>query len=120
MPGRHKEKSPWSDEESSGRRRIMATVPKGPTTARRGALGFGAAAVCLGMSGLGFAFLAPLGLLMSAAGLLCGIIGWILAWPSRTAGFWWSFWGTLLSLVAVLTNVGLLNYGTFENWWVGG
>ena len=97
----------------------MTTVPRGPTTANRRGLGFGAAAVCLGFSGLALAFLAPLGALLSAAALVCGIIGWILAWPMRQAGFWWSFWGTLLSIVAIVTNLALLNYGTFENWWLG-
>lgn len=97
----------------------MATFPRGPTTANLTALGLGTAAVCLGMSGLGFAFLAPLGMLLSAAGLICGLIGWIMAWPVPQGSFWWSIGGTLLSLVAVTANLALLNYGTFENWWVG-
>jgi hypothetical protein len=99
----------------------MATVPPGPaTTNRRASLGFGAAAVTLGFFGLAFAFLAPLGLCLSAAALICGIIGWFLARPGHSAGFWWSLWGTLLSLIAVGLNVALLNYGTFENWLLGG
>jgi hypothetical protein len=53
----------------------MATVPGGPTTVNRASLGFGAAAVCLGFIGLGFLFLAPLGVLLSVPGLICGIIG---------------------------------------------
>jgi hypothetical protein len=99
----------------------MATVPGGPvTTNRRGSLGFGAAAVTLGFMGLGFTFLAPLGVLLSAAGLICGIVGWVLARPGRSAGFWWSLWGTLLSLTAVGANLWLLNYGTLKNWLLGG
>lgn len=97
----------------------MATIPRGPETANRPSLGFGAAAVCLAISGLGFAFLAPLGVLLGAAGLICGIVGWIRARPGRLAGYWWSVWGTILSLLAVGTNLGILNYGTFENWWIG-
>ncbi len=99
----------------------MATVPGGPaTTNRRASLGFGAAAVSLGFIGLAFAFLAPLGLSLAAAGLICGIIGWLLARPVRSAGFWWSFWGMVLSLVAIIMNVGLLGYGTIVNWLMGG
>ena len=97
----------------------MATVPRGPTSVNRVSLGFGAAAVCLGFIGMALAFLAPFGVLLSAAGLICGIIGSVLGRQEHTAGFWWSFWGTLLSLIAVGTNLGLLNYGTFENWWLG-
>lgn len=99
----------------------MATFPRSPgTTTRQGPLGFGAAAVTLGFIGIGFAFLAPFGLLLSAAGFICGIIGWMRARPGRSPGFWWSLWGTLLSLIAVATNLFLLNYGTFKNWWLGG
>lgn len=99
----------------------MATFPGGPATAtRRGPLGFGAAAVTLGFIGLGFAFLAPFGVLLSAAGLICGIVGWLMARPGRSPGFWWSVWGTLLSLAAVAANVAILNYGTVESWLLGG
>jgi hypothetical protein len=99
----------------------MATVPGGRAAAnRRGSLGFGAAAVALGFIGLMFAFLAPLGALLSGAGLICGIIGWLLARPEHHVGYWWSFWGTLLSLVATGANLAILNYGTFESWWLGG
>ncbi len=97
----------------------MATVPTGPTKADRTSVGFGAAAVCLGMTGLGFAILAPLGALLSGAGFICGIIGWLRARPKRFAGYWWSVWGTFLSFVALAANLGVLKYGTFENWWVG-
>ena len=97
----------------------MAMVPRDQTTGDRVPIGFGAAAVCLGTSGLVFAFLAPLGAMLSAAGLICGIIGWARARRELHAGYWWSFWGALLSLVALGTNLGLLNYGAFENWWVG-
>jgi len=98
----------------------MATVPGGSaTTNRRGSLGFGAAAVTLGFIGLGFSFLAPFGLILSAAGLICGIIGWLLARSSRVPGFWWSLWGTLLSLAAVGLNVGLVNYGRVIDWLMG-
>ncbi|HZV04692.1 MAG TPA: hypothetical protein VE999_06375 [Gemmataceae bacterium] len=97
----------------------MATVPGGPTTVNRTSLGFGAAAVCLGFIGLGFVFLAPFGVLLSVPGLICGIIGWVLARPGHKSDFWWSLWGTLLSLLAVAANLGILNYGTFENWWLG-
>lgn len=87
----------------------MATAPRGPaTTNRRGALGFGAAAVTLGFFGLGFTFLAPLGVLLSVAGLICGIIGWVMARPGRAPGFWWSLWGTFLSLAAVALGVAML------------
>jgi hypothetical protein len=99
----------------------MATVPGGPgTTSQRASLGFGAAAVTLGFIGLGFTLLAPLGALLSAAGLICGIVGWVMARPGRSAGFWWSFWGALLSLVAVGANLWLLNYGTIKTWLLGG
>lgn len=99
----------------------MASFPGGPATAkRRGPLGFGAAAVTLGCIGLGFAFLAPFGVLLSAAGLICGIVGWLLARRRNTPGYWWSVWGTFLSLLAVGTNVLILNYGTIQNWSLGG
>jgi hypothetical protein len=98
----------------------MATVPGGPATTNRRALGFGAAAVTLGFGGLAFLFLAPLGALLSASGLICGIIGWLLARPGRPPGFWWSVWGTLLAACALGANVWILNYGTFKFWLFGG
>jgi len=99
----------------------MATVPGGPApTKQRGSLGFGAAAVTLGFIGLGFSFLAPFGLFLSSEALICGVIGWLLAPPGRSSGFWWSLWGTLLSLIAVALNAALLAYGTFKNWLLGG
>jgi hypothetical protein len=105
--------------ECSQRRRIMAIVPGGPATNRR-SLGFGAAAVTLGFGGFVFFFLAPLGVLLSAAGLICGIIGWLLARPDGQPGARWSLWGTLLSLLALGANVWLLNYGTIKYWLFGG
>lgn len=99
----------------------MATVPGGPATRnRRNALGLGAAALTLGFLGLGFAFLAPLGASLSVAGLICGIIGWVMARPGRSPEFWWSLSGTLFSLAAVALNVALLNYGSIVDWLLGG
>lgn len=96
----------------------MATAPKNSATTAPTYLGLGAASVCLGMSGLAFAFLAPLGALLSVSGLICGILGWLWARPERRPGYWWSVWGTILSFVAVAANLGLINYSVFENWWV--
>lgn len=99
----------------------MATFPGGPAMAkRRGPLGLGAAAVTLGFIGLAFTFLAPLGALLSAAGLICGIAGWLMARSGRSPGFWWSVWGTLLSLLAIAANLAISNYGTIESWLMGG
>lgn len=98
----------------------MATFPGGPAMAkRRGPLGLGAAAVALGFIGLGFSFLAPFGALLSAPGLICGILGWLMARPDRSPGFWWSVWGTLLSLIAIAANLAIGNYGTIESWLLG-
>jgi len=98
----------------------MATFPRDPATMNRRALGFGVAAICMGFGGLAFVFLAPLGALLSAAGLICGIIGWAVARSQRQPGFWWSVWGTLLSLGALGANVCILHYGTLKFWLLGG
>ena len=92
----------------------MATAPRGPATTSRRGLGFGAAAVCMGVGGLAFLVLAPLGALLSLSGLICGIIGWMLTRSQRQPGFWWSLWGTLLSIGALGANVWILHYGTVK------
>lgn len=92
----------------------MVATPGGSATTSRRGLGFGAAAVCMGGGGLAFLILAPIGALLSISGLICGIIGWVLAHSSRQSGFWWSLWGTLLSLCALGANVWILHYGTLK------
>jgi hypothetical protein len=98
----------------------MATFPRDPATMNRRALGFGVAAVCMGFGGLAFLFLAPLGALLSAVGLICGIIGWLQAPARRQIGFSWSLWGTFLSFRALSANVWILHYGTIKFWLFGG
>jgi hypothetical protein len=97
----------------------MATFPTSTPPATRRYLGLGAASVCLGVGGLAFAFLAPLGALLAACGLLCGIVGLILTAPARRSGFWWSLWGTLLSTVALIADLGLTEFGRFQHWFSG-
>ena len=77
-------------------------------------VGLGATSVTLGFLGLAFAFLAPLGAMVSAAGLLCGIVGCLLARSNRSAGFWWSLGGTALSLVAVITDISLTDFSVLR------
>lgn len=98
----------------------MATAPRGPATANRRGLGFGAAAVCMGFGGLAFLFMAPLGALLSAVGVVCGLIGWVMTQSQRLPGLRWSLWGTLLSLAALGANVCILHYGTIKFWLFGG
>jgi hypothetical protein len=104
----------------------MASFPSSTPPATRRYLGLGAASVCLGVGGLAFAFLAPFGALLAACGLICGIIGLILAAPGRRGGFWWSLWGTVLSGGALLLDIGLTDFGTIHHWfsgmsfWIGG
>lgn len=62
----------------------------------------------LGFFGFVFLFVAPLGTVISAAGLLAGILGWVLARPGRRPGFRWAIGGTLLSLAALVLNVAIL------------
>ncbi len=97
----------------------MATsrVPA-PASARR-YLGIGAASVCLGVGGLAFAFMAPFGVLLAVAGLVCGLLGLVLAWPGRQSGFGWSIGGTLLSLCALVGNLGVTNYAAIRQWLSG-
>jgi hypothetical protein len=98
----------------------MATFPSSTPPANRTALGFGAAAVTFGFGGMAFLFLAPMGMLLSAAGLICGIVGWLMARANGNANVRWSLWGTLLSLLALGANVWILNYGTIKFWLFGG
>jgi hypothetical protein len=66
------------------------------------------ASVGLGFFGFLFLFVPPLGTVISAAGFLAGIIGGVLSRPGRSPGFRWAMGGTLLSLVALILNVGIL------------
>lgn len=87
----------------------MATFQHNPPPgAARQYRGIGVASVALGFLGLFFMFVAPLGAVLSAAGLLAGIIGWALARPERRPGLRWAMWGTLLSLLALILNVAIL------------
>ena len=93
----------------------MATFQRSPMgQSTRRSVGWGATSVALGFLGLAFAFLAPLGAMVSAAGLLCGIVGCLLARSNRSTGFWWSLGGTALSLVAVLTGISLTDFSTLR------
>jgi hypothetical protein len=85
----------------------MATYPHNTTPARN-YRGVGVASVALGFFGLVFMFVAPLGAVLSTAGLLAGVVGWVLARPERRPGLRWAMWGTLLSLVALVLNLAIL------------
>jgi hypothetical protein len=85
----------------------MATFQQNPPTARQ-YRGVGVASVGLGFFGLVFLFVPPLGAVLSAAGLLAGVVGCVLAGPGRRPGLRWAVWGTLLCLVALVLNVAIL------------
>jgi hypothetical protein len=95
----------------------MAAHPRGatPVSGRR-YLGIGGASVALGFLGLGLMILGPFGALVSACGLVTGIVGVVLAWRERGAGFWWSLGGTALSLLALVGNLGVLKYEDIARW----
>jgi hypothetical protein len=77
-------------------------------------MGLGVASVTLGFLGMMFVFLAPLGAMVSAAGLLCGIAGCFLAGSRRASGFWWSLGGTLLSLAALIVDLSLTDFSVLR------
>ena len=97
----------------------MATFPSSTPPTTRRYLRLGAASVCLGVGGLAFAFMAPFGVLLAAGGLVCGLVGLVLAAPGRHRGFWWSVWGTILSAGALVVDVGLTDFGTIRRWFAG-
>jgi hypothetical protein len=52
--------------------------------------------------------------MVSTAGLLCGIVGCLLARTNRSAGFWWSLGGTALSLAAVIADMSLTDFSVLR------
>jgi len=91
---------------------IMATVNQVPPSQLRGA---GMSALALGFLGLLFCWLAPLGVLLSLAGVLVGIVTWMMV-PGRTAsGYRFAVSGTALSALSL--GLGLfLTYGRIMDW----
>jgi len=72
--------------------------------------GLSISAVTLGFLGLAFCWLPPLGIVLSAAGVLAGLVGCIVA-TRRRHSFQWSLGGLLLSVIALGLNFYLLPEG---------
>jgi len=88
----------------------MATHPQTqPSAPVRHYTGLGASSLALGLCGLAFCWLMPLGAIFSAAGLFSGMLGWFLAMPARGRGFRLAVWGTLLCAFALVLDLMLGN-----------
>lgn len=90
---------------------------KGPDTrlTRANVRGLGMTALAFGFLGLALFWFIPLGILISAAGLLLGIIGWLLAPGRPEPALRWVHLGTALSALAFI--VGLIVYlGGLGRW----
>ncbi len=71
---------------------------------------------CLGITSLVFFFIAPLGAVISAGGVVAGVLGWLLPGMRTRPGLGLAVAGTLLSVVALAFDVFLLEGGITHVW----
>jgi Na+/H+ antiporter NhaD/arsenite permease-like protein len=69
-----------------------------------GLRGLGMASLALGFLGLAFVWLVPFGGVLSLAGLLLGLIGWVLSRAGSDSRRW-SIAGAALSVVALILDI---------------
>jgi hypothetical protein len=87
---------------------IVATNPIGPAGARQPGLGLGASALALGLLGLAFCWLVPVGIILSVAGTMSGLVGWGLARPRPGRAAALAALGAALSVLALVLGLALL------------
>ncbi len=78
--------------------------------------GLGITSLVLGFIGLVFFFIAPLGAVISAGGVVAGVLGWLLPGMRTRPGLGLAVAGTLLSVVALAFDVFLLEGGITHVW----
>jgi hypothetical protein len=88
--------------------------PAAPADAPRG---LGVASLSLGFLGLAFAWLIPLGIVLSLAGLLTGLFGWLLGRAQGSGRLGMVLWGAALSAVGLALGLMLLP-DSFTTWTV--
>ncbi len=85
----------------------------------RGALAqpnnLGIVALCFGLLGLAFCWWVPLGIVLSLAGVVVGIIGWVMA-SSRVTRTGLVVGGTVLSLAVLILDLVLAAEGVGVVW----
>jgi hypothetical protein len=78
--------------------------------------GFGITSLVLGFIGLALFFLAPLGAVISAGGVITGLLGWLLPGMRARGGLGLAIAGTLLSVAALAFDIFLLEGGITHVW----
>jgi len=82
----------------------MAIYPNNTPTGIRNLNGLGMTAIALGFFGLAFFWFVPFGMVISLAGLVIGLIGWLLARPRGGLAVRYALGGMALSLMALVVD----------------